>query len=322
MRRERGGYPHGVATEQVIIGAPTITPEDLVRVAREGARIEATDAARERVARSRAVMDVLTGGSQAVYGLNTGLGAKCDEPLSREEMEAFQRSMLMARSVSLGPAVPTDTVRAMMFARACGMAQGGSGVQLSVFSLLVDMLNAGVHPVVAAHGSIGSADLGPLAQMALPMIGLGEAVYEGERLSGSEALLRASLKPAELGPKDGLSLCSANSASIGQASLVWHDTCALLDLLDLSFALSLEGLQGNVGPLDARVNAARPYPGQVETAERLRCLLARHSQTSAGPDQLPVRRPGSWSGPRCPRQPEADSGTGTELPFRQPPGAG
>jgi histidine ammonia-lyase len=131
-----------------------------------------------------------------------------------------------------------------------------------------------VHPIVPGRGSLGMSDLAPLAHLALPLIGLGEAEYQGQRLAGHEALRRAGLAPVRLGPKDGLALCSANSASVGHGALVLATALSLLACADVAAALSLEAFQGNVNALDPRAHAARPFTGALATGERQNALLA------------------------------------------------
>jgi histidine ammonia-lyase len=153
------------------------------------------------------------------------------------------------------------------------MARGGSGVSPAVLDVLVRMLNAGVHPIVPRWGSVGAADLGLLAALALPVIGSGEAEFRGERLPGAEAMQRAGIVPVPLGPKDGLALVSANAASVGHGALVLWDAMRALEAESVAAALSMEGFCASLSPLDPRAQAARPAPGQVDAAERLSDLL-------------------------------------------------
>src|SRR4029077_1590285 len=153
-------------------------------------------------------------------------------------------------AVGVGAPFKTDVVRAMMFARACGMAVGGSGISPAVLDALLAMLNAGVHPVVPGKGSIGAADLAPLSHLALPLLGEGRAEYRGEVLSGAEALQRAGLRPVALAAKDGLALISSNAATVGHAALVLTDCNDALDTLNIAAALSFEGFRANLSPLD------------------------------------------------------------------------
>lgn len=273
MRGRMHAQRNLVQDEPLAVGTVALTPEDVVRVARGGTKVSLDGSARERVRRSRAIVEKLLASHQPIYGLNTGLGINRDIEVPPEDLADFQRRIIMGRAVNVGPLLPEDLVRAMMFVRVAGMARGGAGIQPAVLDLLVEMLNVGVHPVVASYGSLGSGDLGPLAQVALPLIGMGEAFYKHERLPGAEALRRAGLRPVVLGPKDALALCSSNAATVGFGAGVWCDVDDIIELLDIAFALSLEGFRGNVGPLDARVQAAHPHPGRMATAANLRRIL-------------------------------------------------
>lgn len=246
---------------------------DVVRVAREDAAVTLAPETMARVAAARDVVDRLAASDTPFYGVTSALGANTGKPIAEAERVAYQLRAVRARAVGVGPREPRDVVRAMMFARAAGMAMGGSGVSPAVLDALVAMLNARVHPVVPSIGSIGVADLPPLSHLALPLVGEGEAEYEGEVVAGGEALRRAALSPVALAPKDGLSLISANSATVGHAALVLHDCGAALDALNVSAALAFEGFRANLTPLDPRVQAARPARGQRALAARIVELL-------------------------------------------------
>jgi histidine ammonia-lyase len=161
-----------------------------------------------------------------------------------------------------------------MLARLNGMARGGAGVSLHVFDRLLDMLNRRIHPIVPSRGSIGMSDLAPLAHMALPLIGMGEVEYLGRRMPALEALSLEGLEPVVLEAKDGLALCSANSASVGHGALVLAGTLDILMCADLVAAFSLEAFEGNVSLFQEQINAVRPHSGQLASAERMRALLA------------------------------------------------
>ena len=231
------------------------------------------DETRRRLQAARTVVERAAREERAVYGVTTGLGASKDVRLPADDLADFQRRAVMGRSVAVGEPLPTDVVRAIVFARAAAMARGGSGVSPAVLDTLVSMLNAGVHPIVPRWGSIGAADLGLLAAMALPVIGAGEAEVRGERLAATEALHRAGLTPVTLGPKDGLALVSANAASVGHGALVLWDAQHALEAESIATALAMEGFCASLSPLDPRAQAARPAPGQVDAARRLATLL-------------------------------------------------
>ena len=162
-----------------------------------------------------------------------------------------------------------------MLIRANTLASGHSGIRLSTLQLLIDMLNVGVHPTIPEKGSLGaSGDLAPLAHMALVMIGMGEAEFQGEILPGAEALQRAGLKPVELAAKEGLALTNGTSVMCALGTLLVHHSERLCRMVDVSGALSLEALNGTPLAFDERIHILRPFPRQIETAAHLRALLA------------------------------------------------
>ena len=255
---------------------------DVVRVARAAAPVALAPGARERVTAARAIVDRLAHSDMAIYGVNSALGANTGNPISRDDLAAYQERAVQARAVGVGPRFATDVVRGMLFARASGMAVGGSGVSPAVLDAMLAMLNAGVHPVVPSLGSIGAADLAPLSHLFLPLLGQGFVEYRGEVLPAAEALTRAGLQPVRLAAKDGIALISSNAATVGHAALVVRDCADALDALNVAAALSFEGFRANLSPLDPRVQAAHPAPGQSEIAERLTALLAGSSLGQAG----------------------------------------
>ena len=264
------------------VGDRRVAISDVVAVARDGAQVELAPRARERVATARNVVLHLAQGDAPIYGVNSALGANTGLPLEATDLSDYQRRAIRARAVAVGSAYDRDSVRAMMFARIAGMAVGGSGVSPEVLDALVAMLNRGVHPRVPRHGSIGVADLPQLSHVALPLIGEGEAEFEGVVLSGAEALQRAGLAAIALGPKDGLALVSANAATVGRAALVLAGAARLAAAWRAAIALSLEGFRANLSPLDPRAIGARAAPGQAEAAAQLRALLAGSELAAPG----------------------------------------
>jgi len=272
-----------MAGEIVVIGDVPLTIDAVAAVARGRRSVVLSDAARARIAAARAVIEKAIAEDRPVYGLTTGLGAGVDTRLSPDDLAAFQRRVAFARAVGVGDAMPTDEVRAMMFARIAGMSVGRTGVSPAVPLALADALNAGLHPIVPSIGSVGAADLAPLAHMALALLGEGEAELGGERLSGGEALARAGLEPVPIGPKDGHALVVANAASAGRGALALVDVRLALDTLDRAAALSMEAFGANVSPLAEAVNAARPAPGQMAAAATILSLLRGGRLAEGGP---------------------------------------
>lgn len=260
--------------KQIVLDGSSLTAADVVAAARGRVPVRLADTARERIARDRLVVDEAVSSGRPVYGLTTGLGAQVTYGLPAAELAEFSIRTVRGRAAALGDRLPAETVRAAMAARCNEMAHGGSGVQPAVAEQLAAMLNRGVHPVVPEFGSTGISDLCQLAHVGLVVFGEGTAEVGGEVMAGAEALARAGLRPVPPGPKDGLALCSSNALGAGLAALVHEDADAVLAGADSCAALSFEAFRASLTPLDPRVQAARPAPGQQRSADRLRELLA------------------------------------------------
>jgi len=255
----------------------------VVRVARERVRVELEPAALDRMAAARAVVDRYLAEGLPAYGLTTGLGGRVVEPLAEDARAVFSRQTIHGRATAVGPALPTQVVRAALLIRANGLARGGAGSRPELAEALVALLDAGVHPVVPETGSVGASDLCLLAHVGLALLGEGWAEVGGEVVPGATALEQAGLAPLDLAPKDGLALISSNAVSAAAAALALADGREALAAAQVAAALSLEGFRASLTPLDARVAAARPAPGQAECAAELRGLLAGGSLTEADP---------------------------------------
>ncbi|HEX6102254.1 MAG TPA: aromatic amino acid ammonia-lyase, partial [Alphaproteobacteria bacterium] len=197
----------------LILSGRGLTPERVAEAARGRRPVALAPDALERMRRSRAVVERAFAEDRAVYGLTTGLGARVGHRLTPEDASDFSRQTILGRANAVGPRLPAEAVRALMVVRANQMALGGSGAQPAIARLLVDMVNAGVHPEVPSIGSIGAADLCQLAHLGLALIGEGKAEHGGALLPAGEALARAGLAPVALGPKDGLAICNSNAAT-------------------------------------------------------------------------------------------------------------
>lgn len=259
-----------------------LTPAAVTAVARRGRKVEIDPGALARMAEARAVVERHLDEGQPVYGLSTGLGANVTHALPREALEEFSRLTLRGRSNSVGPPLPAEAVRATMTVRLNNLLTGASGASPAIAENFADLLNAGLHPVMPSIGSIGASDLCLMAHLGLALIGEGEIDADGEKLPAQEALARAGLKPAELGPKDGLVICNSSSVSVGLGALALHDANDAYNLANIAAALSLEGFRGNLTPFDPRVAPVRPQPGQAEAAGDLLGLFAGGSLLEPG----------------------------------------
>jgi histidine ammonia-lyase len=257
----------------VTLTGDDLSIEDVVRIARRGARVEVSREAFERVRRARDVVDRVLERGNLVYGMNTGVGSLSRYRIPFEGLEQFSVRLVTRHTTHQGAELGTEVVRAMMVTRANGMAKGGVGVWAELIRAILDALNAGVHPVVRTGGSVGQADLAEMAEIGQVLIGRGEADYGGRRTPGGEALRAAGLEPVRLKAKEGLALISANGVTRGHGSLVLADVAELLDAFDVTAALS-RSIRGNLSTIHPEAARMRPHPGQARAADRLRELLS------------------------------------------------
>jgi histidine ammonia-lyase len=252
----------------------SLTISDVVNVARSGAAVELAPAAIERMNASRALVERLADGDAPIYAVNTGVGLLANVRIPREDLEQLQRNVIRSHSAGVGDPLPREVVRAMMLIRANVLAKGLSGIRPLVAQRLCDLLNRGVTPLVPSQGSVGaSGDLAPLAHMALVLIGEGEAEWESAVLPGGEALARAGIDPITLHPKEGISLINGTQAMLAVGSLELSAAEVLANTADVVCAMTLDALRGTPRAFDPRIHEARPHPGQLESAARLRRLL-------------------------------------------------
>ena len=234
----------------VVLDGDSLTLEDVVAVAfgpSRGEEVQASlsEVASHKVARAEEAIRTFIARGDVVYGVTTGFGAFKDRIIPPDEVQQLQRNILMSHAVGVGQPLDEAATRAMMVIRANTLAKGHSGIREETLGLLLDMLNKGVHPVIPSRGSLGaSGDLAPLAHMSLPLIGLGEAMYRGARLSGEEALLRAGLSPVTLEAKEGLALTNGTALMAGLGVLTTVQAENLSCIADVAGCLSLEALHG------------------------------------------------------------------------------
>src|ERR687896_1063335 len=251
-----------------------LTPARLEAVARGAAPPRLDGAARERIRAARAVVEEAVARGEAVYGVTTGIGELASVRIAPADAERLQLNLLRSHAVGAGEPLPDEVVRAMMLLLAASLSRGHSGVRAELVELVLACLERGVIPVVPSRGSVGSSgDLTPLAHLGLVLVGEGEALYEGERLSGGEALRRAGLEPIHLTAKEGLALINGTHLMAAVGALALRNAQRVLQAAVVACALSLEAFKGSTVPFDARLQEVRPQPGQARVAARLRELL-------------------------------------------------
>lgn len=260
------------------LGGQSLSLSDLARVALAGEAVEIAQEAHGRINASRKVIEEITAGDAVVYGVNTGFGKLSEVHIERGDLRQLQLNLVRSHACGIGAPLSEPEARAMLLLRANVLALGFSGIRLEVFELMTEFLNRGVHPVIPEKGSVGaSGDLAPLAHLALPLIGEGEAFYKGERLPAADALERAGLRPVTLEAKEGLALLNGTQAMHAVGGLALFRAKRLSRFADVTGAMSLEALKGTDTAFDLRIQQARPHPGQQAVAKHL-CWLLRESE--------------------------------------------
>lgn len=262
-------------TSAVHVDGESLTIADVCRVARARAPAELSPRARDRMQRSRAVVDGILGRGEVVYGVTTGFGKLSDVAVPADRLAELQINLVRSHAAGVGPCLPEAETRAMMLLRANVLARGHSGVRPELAELLLGMLNAGLYPPVPEQGSVGaSGDLAPLSHLALALIGEGELWHGDERGPAAAMLRRHGLAPVSLAPKEGVALVNGTQAHTAVAALAVHDAWALWETAHVAGAASLEALLGTPTAFDDRIHAARGQTGQRRSAALLRELLA------------------------------------------------
>lgn len=215
--------------ENILITGHTLTLEELAAVCRENAPVALSPEAKQRILESRQVVDMLVDEAAVVYGITTGFGKFSDVTITQDECKQLQRNLIVTHAVGAGEPFPRDVARGIMLLRVNNLAKGFSGTRLELVETLVAMLNRGVTPVIPQKGSLGaSGDLAPLSHMVLPMLGLGQAEYEGEVLPGDVAMARAGIPTVELVAKEGLALINGTQAMTSVGALAVYDAIRLM----------------------------------------------------------------------------------------------
>lgn len=247
-----------------------LTFSQLYAVALKNEPVSLSADAVARMKASRAIVDQLVAAGHTAYGINTGFGKLATVRISNEQVRQLQVNLVRSHTCGVGAALSEPETRAMMLLRANALAKGLSGVRPVVVETLCAMLNGGLHPIIPSQGSVGaSGDLAPLAHLAQVVIGEGEVVFKGEKLTGADALKRAGLAPVALEAKEGLSLLNGTQGMLSLLSLALLEADILTDTADVAASLSLDALRGSPGAFDARIMHAREYPGAATTARNL-----------------------------------------------------
>jgi histidine ammonia-lyase len=253
----------------------SLTVEEVVRVARDPrAPVTVDPAARDRLRDSRRAIERAIAGGQTIYGINTGFGKLANVRVPADQLDRLQANLIRSHAAGVGDPLPSDVVRALMLLRANVLLRPTSGVRPELVDALVAMLAAGLIPRVPEQGSVGaSGDLAPLSHVALALMGEGEVVQSGEAKPAGTALAAVGLAPFAFAPKEGLAFINGTQAQTALLALLVHDARILWRTSVAAAAMTLEALRGTPVPLDERIHAARPHPGQAAAAALMRTLL-------------------------------------------------
>ncbi|WP_104086976.1 histidine ammonia-lyase [Arthrobacter sp. GMC3] len=266
-----------VLSPDIVLSHSGVTPEDVIAVARHNAKVVLSPEALAGVERVREHIEKLAHSDTPAYGISTGFGALANRHIPAEMRTQLQKSLIRSHSAGMGPAVEREVVRALMFLRAKTLASGRTGVRPVVVQTMVDVLNAGITPVVREFGSLGcSGDLAPLSHCALVLMGEGEAEGpDGVIRPVPELLAAAGITPIELAEKEGLALVNGTDGMLGMLLMAIADLRLLLTTADITAALSVEGLLGTDQVFVPELHMdLRPHPGQAASAENMLRVLA------------------------------------------------
>jgi histidine ammonia-lyase len=258
----------------IILDGSSLTIEKMVVIARQGEKVELHPAALERIKSCRAMLEQKIQAHEIMYGVNTGIGEFSEVVLNDDQVKQFQRYLVYNHAAGIGEPAPVEHVRGAMASRINVHARGHSGCRPEITLTLVEMLNRGVTPVVCQKGSVGACgDLAPMSQIALLLMGEGEAFFRGERLSGKEALDRAGIPVPGLHARDGLATINGSNLITAISALQLYDVNRWLKQAEIACAMTLEALYANLKPYDTRLHQLRGYPGAIRSAAAImKCI--------------------------------------------------
>jgi len=248
--------------------------EDVVNVARHGEKVALAPAARERIVSCRGMLEKKIAAHEIMYGVNTGIGEFSEVVLSDEQVQQFQRYLIYNHAAGIGQPAPIAHVRAAMTSRINVHARGFSGCRPEITETYLEMLNRGVTPVVCEKGSVGACgDLAPMSQLALSLMGEGEAFYQGERMPTAQAMARAGIPVPGLRARDGLAAINGSNLITGIACLLLFDAERWIKQAEIGAAMSLEALLANMRPYQSRLHELRGFRGAITCAANLRKVM-------------------------------------------------
>jgi len=257
-----------------IINGSSLAIEDVVNVARHNEKVELHPEAVERIHKCRAMLEKKIKAHEIMYGVNTGIGEFSEMVLNDDQVKDFQKYLVYNHAAGIGDAMPIEWVRGAMLGRINVHAHGNSGNRLEITQTMVDMLNKGVTPYVCDKGSVGACgDLAPMSQIALLMMGEGDAYYKGEFLPGREALNRAGIPVPGLEARDGLATINGSNVLTAMSAIFIYDVNKWLKQAEIAASMSLEAMKANMRPYNPKLHEIRGFKGAIRSAASiLKCV--------------------------------------------------
>jgi len=257
------------------ISPEKLTYKTIYTILKENYTIELSEESKNRILKCRQYLDdKMASHDGPIYGINTGFGSLCDVQISREELGTLQSNLVKSHACGIGDEVPQEVVKVMILLKIQSLSYGHSGVQLSTVERLIEFFNHDILPVIFQLGSLGaSGDLAPLAHMSLPLLGLGEVYYKGEKRETESVYKELNWEPISLRSKEGLALLNGTQFMSAYGVISLLKTFRASQLADIISAVSLEAFDGRIEPFNDLVHQIRHHKGQIKTAERMRMLL-------------------------------------------------
>jgi len=258
----------------IVLSGSELTVEKLVRIAKHDEKVELHPDALDRIKKCRAMLEKKIEAREIMYGVNTGIGEFSEVVLDDEQVELFQKYLIYNHAAGIGDPAPIEYVRGAMAGRINVHAKGRSGCRPEITLMLVNMLNKEVTPVVCQKGSVGACgDLAPMSQIALLLMGEGEAFFQGELLPGRVALERAGIPIPGLKARDGLAIINGSNLLTAMSAIHLYDINRWLKQAEIACAMTLEALYANLKPYDTRLHEARGFTGAVRSARAImKCI--------------------------------------------------
>ena len=258
----------------VVIGGSGLTIEKVVDVARNNEKVKLHSDALKRIKACRAMLEKKIDAHEIMYGVNTGIGEFSEVVLTDDQVKEFQKYLVYNHAAGIGDPAPIEYIRGAMLGRVNVHAHGNSGCRPEITLTLIEMLNKVVTPYVCQKGSVGACgDLAPMSQIALLMLGEGQAYYKGKLLDGKEAMKKAGIPIPGLQARDGLAIINGSNVLTAMSAIFLYDANNWLKQAEIAAAMSLEALKANMNPYSVKLHKARGFKGAVRSAEAIRKLV-------------------------------------------------